>query len=179
MKTLLMTVVGIASVLALLGHTQSAHAQGSAGITHGSFGHMSHQLTLARIGAPTHAAATVLRMTAPPTRDAVPSRTRLDIGLASIGLGAMALGIGIKYGLDARELGSDNQNRLNLRVKAQKQQKRRRMALSFGAGAAAVLTGGILVYLGSKQRPRKSRKRLMIAPSIGQHSLAMHARGRF
>ena len=114
------------------------------------------------------------------SRERSPSRM-MDIGGVSVGAGLVALGIGVKFGLDARDIGdATGADKSRPGVIDPRDQARDRMALALGIGAAAVVTGGVLMYLGATDRSSsKKRDRLVVTPGIGADSFTVQAAGRF
>lgn len=101
-----------------------------------------------------------------PMNDDAPTSTRgrsLRVaGLASTGVGLLAIVGGVKYHLDARSLSDEFSNvtwspELEQRFQdAEGEDAERNARLLYGIGAAAVVTGGVLYYIGlrvGKNRP--------------------------
>jgi hypothetical protein len=130
----------------------------------------------------------------PPVNDPLkPSDTRADpargrglriAGLASWAAGAAGLGLGIKFGLDARaasrELSDkpadepwsdDDRRRL-----ADGEAAERNMIIAFGAGSAAVIAGGVLYIIGVAASEGKP---YAFQPRVTPDSFVVHMSGTF
>ena len=105
-------------------------------------------------------------------------------GMVSTAAGAIGVGLGIKFGLDARsasrELSEkppgepwDEQDR---RLLARGEDAERNMAIAFGAGAAAVIAGGVLYVIGVAA---SEDERYAVRPSATQDGFLVHVSGTF
>jgi hypothetical protein len=80
-------------------------------------------------------------------------------GLVSVGVGALAIGLGVKFGLDARSAADDISNFQGgswtdeqLQREDDGKSAEKKMIIFTGVGAAAVIGGGVLYLLGSKKK---------------------------
>ena len=114
------------------------------------------------------------------SRGATGPSARFDIGVISMGLGVTALAVGMTFRSDAQQASAGLARRIDPRLHEDANRARDRMTLAFSLGTAAVVTGGVLVYLGLTDAPRSSDcDRLLVAPSIGPDGVGVRAQGRF
>jgi tetratricopeptide (TPR) repeat protein len=133
----------------------------------------------ARPAAPTTPATVV---TAKPIAAPPPGRGLRIGGIAAGGTGLVALGIGVAFGLKARSI-SDQVSNADMYDKsrdAQGHAAQRNMYLFTGVGAAALVTGGVLYYLGDRARKLEpSGAALTLAPVVGPSEISFAVGGRF
>ena len=105
-------------------------------------------------------------------------------GMVSAGAGLIAIGIGVKFGLDARGISDDiNAHTAGewpeelLARQADGERAERNMLLLTGAGAAAIAAGGVLYYFGHRAR-REAPPAAAVAPLAGG-GLGLVFSGRF
>jgi tetratricopeptide (TPR) repeat protein len=105
-------------------------------------------------------------------------------GMVSMAAGAVGLGLGIRFGLDARavslELSDkppgepwDDQDRRRL---ARGEDAERNMAIALGAGSAAVIAGGVLYAIGVASG---EGERFALQPRATPDSILVHMSGTF
>ena len=114
-----------------------------------------------------------------------PGRTKRIVGLALGGAGLVALGVGIKFGLDARSR-SDEISQLDGRWNPDQKSlwddgeaAERNMLILTGTGLAAVVAGGALYYLGTRDAAAERHPSLSVAPVIGSDFTAVSVAGQF
>jgi len=119
-------------------------------------------------------------------RRACRNRRLRQAGLITMGAGALALVVGVKYGLDAKSANdalSDHTTGAWTDELLARQQEgdraERRMAYLTGIGAGALLTGGILYVLGRRESDRERPARLGLRSSFGASHAAIALVGRF
>jgi tetratricopeptide (TPR) repeat protein len=97
-------------------------------------------------------------------------------GLVSMGVGAAALAGGIVCGLRAKSLASDLEDATHAgqpwsQDLADKESQGKTMntlaIVGYSVGAAAIVTGGILYYLGDRKDSRAAHERATIVPAVG------------
>ncbi len=117
-----------------------------------------------------------------------PGRTLRIAGMATAGAGLVALGVGIKYGLDARRIsndlsGHDEGQWSEAEIKSQAVGKRaeKRMFIGTGLGAAFIAGGAVLYYLGHSARAHaeESDEGVAAAPLVSGDTLGVALGGRF
>jgi hypothetical protein len=124
-----------------------------------------------------------------PAPEDAPGRGLRIGGLVVAGLGIVAAGLGIKYGLDASDASDrskqvvadaqrtgsweGNVSRLH-DAQSQADSAERNMWILYGVGGAMLVTGGVLYYLGHR-RSTASERRVDVVPGIASMTL----RGRF
>lgn len=107
-------------------------------------------------------------------------------GLASVAVGAVALGFGIKFGLDAKNT-SDYLTNYNddawtegaLALQAEGKTSEKRMFLLTGIGAAAILAGGVMYVLGSRDSNKEQQASLQVLPAMGTDQVGFTLAGPF
>jgi tetratricopeptide (TPR) repeat protein len=102
-------------------------------------------------------------------------------GLATGGVGALGLGIGVVFGLKARSLSNEASSWMTYDRKRDDQGRayQRDMFVFTGIGAAALVGGGILYYLGHRAEQSTALGTLSFLPSIGPSEIAFTAAGHF
>jgi tetratricopeptide (TPR) repeat protein len=101
-----------------------------------------------------------------------PGRGMRVAGLATVGLGLVGVGLGVKLGLDASRIQDEIEGQPAGEpwtfddLYAEGEAASRNMWISYGVGAAAVITGGVLYYLG-RSAGRAEERRWAIAPVWG------------
>jgi tetratricopeptide (TPR) repeat protein len=111
-----------------------------------------------------------------------PGRSLRLGGLAAGGVGLAALGVGIGFGLKARSINDEltrsamyDQSRYDEGETAE-----RNMIIFTGIGAAALVTGGILYYVGHRaEQTAGSGTTVTVAPLFAPSQLGLTAAGRF
>jgi serine/threonine-protein kinase len=127
-----------------------------------------------------HAAATqpapIVEAAAP---EASPGRGLRIAGLVTGGAGVVAIGVGVVFGLRASSISSEASDWTTFDPKRYDEGKaaERNMFIFTGAGAAALVTGGVLYFLG--HRAAASAEKLTLVPSIGPSQVTLSAAGRF
>ncbi len=109
-----------------------------------------------------------------------PGRSQRIAGLA-VGIGSIvALGLGLKFGLDAKSAQNDvnrewNQDRFDEGKTAE-----RNMFIFSGVGAAALIAGGVVYYLGVKAGRRGANEsRVSVVPRVGPSGAGIQMHLRF
>jgi tetratricopeptide (TPR) repeat protein len=103
-------------------------------------------------------------------------------GMAAGGAGVVALGVGIVFGVKAHSIASDAAKWTTFDSKRDDEGRAdsRNMAIFTSIGAAAVITGGVLYYLGYRaDHAAQAADTLTIAPQVGPTHVALTAAGRF
>ncbi len=97
-------------------------------------------------------------------------------GIVTMGVGAAALAGGVVFGLRAKSLASDLEDATHAGMPwsqdlADKESQGKTMntlaIVGYCAGAAAIVTGGILYYLGATKASRAADERTAIVPAVG------------
>jgi len=110
------------------------------------------------------------------------SRVERWSGIAALALGAVSLGLGTKYGLDARAAAADLSEHEGpwtddiLAREADGRSAQSRMIVFTGAGGAAILAGAALFLLGRHHDSRADRMHLEITPAAGGAAVSIGAR---
>jgi hypothetical protein len=122
----------------------------------------------------------------PPDTRTDPARGRgLRIaGMASWAVGAVGLGLGIKFGLDARSASRELSDKPasepwtdgDRRLLADGEDAERNMFIAFGAGSVAVIAGGVLYGIGVAASEGES---FAFQPRVTQDSVVVHLSGTF
>jgi tetratricopeptide (TPR) repeat protein len=102
-------------------------------------------------------------------------------GLAAGGVGVVALGIGVIYGLKARSLSADaaDWEKFDQQRNDEGKADERNMFVLTGVGAAALVAGGVLYYLGHRAEQSTDTAAVAVMPSIGPAQVSLMATGRF
>jgi tetratricopeptide (TPR) repeat protein len=107
-------------------------------------------------------------------------------GLITMGVGAVSLAVGAVYGLEAKSANDALSDHItgawtdDLLVRQDEgESAERRMFYLSGIGAAAVVTGGILYWLGSRGARAETSAGLSVRPSVGASHAALSLAGRF
>lgn len=100
-----------------------------------------------------------------------PGRGLRIAGLATAGLGLVGVGLGVKFGLDASGIQDDIESQAGTPwiyddLYAEGEAASRNMWISYGVGAAALVTGGVLFYLG-RNAGREAERQWAVAPVLG------------
>jgi tetratricopeptide (TPR) repeat protein len=101
-----------------------------------------------------------------------PGRGLRVVGLATAGLGLVGVGLGVKFGLDASRIQDDIEGQPAGTpwtfddLYAEGEAASRNMWISYGVGAAALVTGGVLYYLG-RNAGRAEERQWAVAPVWG------------
>jgi hypothetical protein len=125
-----------------------------------------------------------LTSTTSPVRDAGASRGLRVAGMVSAAVGLASLGLGVKFGLDARAASQDLSDKPpgepwdpSDRQRIQSgQDAERNMVISMSLGGAALVAGGVLYVFGVSQRSSGS---LAVRPTAMQDGFWVHLAGRF
>jgi tetratricopeptide (TPR) repeat protein len=97
-------------------------------------------------------------------------------GIVTMGVGAASLAAGIVFGLRAKSLASDLEDATRAGMPwsqdlADKESQGKTMntlaIIGYGVGAAAIVTGGVLFYLGTRKDARAAAERAEIIPTVG------------
>lgn len=122
----------------------------------------------------------------PPDTRTDPARGRgLRVaGMASWAVGAVGLGLGIKFGLDARSASRELSDKPasepwtdgDRRLLADGEDAERNMFIAFGAGSVAVIAGGVLYGIGVAAGEGES---FAFQPRVTQDSVVVHLSGTF
>lgn len=95
-------------------------------------------------------------------------------GMVSAGAGLVAIGIGVKFGLDARGISDDIDAHTDgewpeelLARQADGERAERNMFILTGAGAAALVAGGVLYYFGQRARREGEDPAVAVTPVTG------------
>ncbi|MBT8493071.1 MAG: hypothetical protein KJO07_08430 [Deltaproteobacteria bacterium] len=105
-------------------------------------------------------------------------------GIGVAAAGAIALGFGIKYGIDAKNISdelSENRDpwtRDLLDKQDEGESAETKMFIFTAAGAAAIIGGGVLYYFGYRA-DADSQERMTIAPVIDSQNVGFALTGRF
>jgi tetratricopeptide (TPR) repeat protein len=111
-----------------------------------------------------------------------PGGTLRIAGLATAGAGVVAIGVGVVFGLKAKSISNEaaqwdtfDQARFD-----QGEAAERNMFIFTGVGGAALLTGGVLYYLGHRAGATASdSSAVTVAPVITSDAVTFAAAGRF
>lgn len=110
------------------------------------------------------------------------ARTLRIAGMATGGAGVVALGVGIVFGIKAHSIASDaaKWDTFDSKRDDEGHADSRNMAIFTSIGAAALITGGVLYYLGYRaDHTAQAADTLTIAPQVGPSHVALTAVGRF
>jgi tetratricopeptide (TPR) repeat protein len=114
-----------------------------------------------------------------------PGRGLRLAGMVSAGAGLVAIGIGVKFGLDARGISDDIDAHTDgawpeelLARQADGERAERNMFILTGAGAAAIVAGGVLYYLGHRARREAADPAVVVTP-ITSGGLGLVMSGEF
>lgn len=107
-------------------------------------------------------------------------------GLASAGVGLIAIGVGVKFGLDARSISNDINAHASgewpeelLARQADGERAERNMFILTGAGAAAIAAGGLLYYLGHSARRDATERPVSVTPVAAGDLVGLAVGGAF
>jgi hypothetical protein len=115
-------------------------------------------------------------------------------GLVSVGVGALSVLVGIKYGLDAsaasdclssypagceRVFPAAQWSDAALALQEEGRQDEQRMYLFAGVGAALIVGGGVLYYLGHERGEKRKSGALSLRPKSSGRELGVVLSGRF
>jgi Tetratricopeptide repeat len=107
-------------------------------------------------------------------------------GLVSAGAGLVAVGFGVKFGLDARSIGDEINSHDQgqwpdelLAKQADGERAERNMLILTGAGAAAIAAGGVLYYLGHRSRRQAADRTTAVIPVAGSDGFGLVVSGGF
>lgn len=103
-----------------------------------------------------------------------PGRGLRLAGMVSAGAGVIAVGMGVKFGLDARGISDDIDGHTSgewpeelLARQADGERAERNMFILTGAGAAAIVAGGVLYYMGHRARREGADPAVAVTPVTG------------
>lgn len=107
------------------------------------------------------------------------------LGLAAAGLASIA--VGVKFGLDARDISDyltsyplEMWKDEDLLLQEEGKSAEQKMFILTGVGAALIIGGGVLYYLGGEERvPDNDSSAVRLTPSIDAHSAGWSLAGRF
>jgi tetratricopeptide (TPR) repeat protein len=115
-----------------------------------------------------------------------PGRGLRVAGMIAAGAGLVAIGVGIKFGLDARAASDDINGHLSgqwtdelLARQEDGERAERNMFILTATGAAAVAAGGALYYLGHRARRAGAERPVAVGPLAPGHGLGLVVFGRF
>jgi len=110
-----------------------------------------------------------------------PGRGMRIAGMATGGAGVVALGIGVAFGLKAQSLSNEASRWSTFDQKRYDQGKaaERNMFVFTGIGAAALVTGGVLYYLGHRAGQSAEASAVTIAPGIASSQATLTVAGSF
>jgi tetratricopeptide (TPR) repeat protein len=103
-------------------------------------------------------------------------------GIATGGAGAVALGVGVYFGLEARSISDEVSSAPAYDASRDNEGKaaNRNMVIFTAVGGAAVVAGGVLYYLGHRaRRSAGAEATVTVAPSVGGSQISIMAQGRF
>ena len=129
----------------------------------------------------TPAAGSIARSPPPPRS----GRGLRIAGVVAASAGLVAIGVGVKFGLDARAISSDIDAHTQgewpeelLARQAEGERAERNMLILTGAGAAAVAAGGLLYYLGRSAR-QAAEPGVAVSPVTTGDRVGLVVSGRF
>ena len=107
-------------------------------------------------------------------------------GMVAAGAGLVAIGVGVKFGLDARAASND----INAHVagqwpeellarQAEGERAERNMFILTATGAAAIAAGGALYYFGHRARRAGAERPVSVGPLAPHRGLGLFVSGRF
>ena len=104
-------------------------------------------------------------------------------GIATMATGLVATGLGVKFGLDARNIANELSNvewepSLDERIE-DGDAAERNMFVFYGVGAAAIAAGGMLFYLSTRPGKRAEESQLSIVPAFDTTSGSISVQARF
>src|SRR5262249_49758662 len=120
----------------------------------------------------------------PPPVAPSPGRTLRIAGISTAIAGGLVLGLGVKFGHDARVRADDVSSATAWsadydRKVAEGKTAQRRMMWCYGLGAAAVVTGAVLTYLGLSRRDEAPPVALMIGGDASSFAIEGAIGGAF
>ena len=123
-----------------------------------------------------------------PGGEPMPGKGMRVAGIVTMGVGVAAIGAATFFGLRARSLANELEDATRAgqpwsQDLADKESRGKTMntlsLVGFGVGAAAVVTGGILYYLGARKDARAARERTAFLPVIGADGAQANLRVTF
>jgi len=129
----------------------------------------------------TTAAATPTTPADTAAHDAAAGRNLRIAGLASGGVGVVAIGVGIAFGLKARSISNEaaHWDTFQPQRDADGKAANRDMYIFAGVGAAGLVAGGVLYYLGMRADRPADAGGVALAPQLGRSAIALTATGSF
>lgn len=116
----------------------------------------------------------------PPSDDGGKSGGTLKIaGLATAGIGVVAIGVGVYFGLDARSAESDVEEKFDPARFDEGESANRNMKIMLGVGIVAVAGGAALYVLGSRSGSAEDSRGVAISPSVDSDGFGVVVRGGF
>jgi len=102
-------------------------------------------------------------------------------GIATAGAGLAPIGLGVFFGLKAKRISDeiDRASTVDPDRYAEGEAAERNMFIAYGIGASAIVTGGILYYLGHRAAESATEPSITFAPSVTPTGIAFGAVGRF
>ena len=126
-------------------------------------------------------AAGIQASAADPSPPSAAGRSLRLAGLATAGAGVVGLGIGIVFGLKARSISNEASGWTTFDPQRDDQGKadERKMVVLTSIGGAAIVTGGVLYYLGHRARQPGDAGAITFAPHLGASAITLTATSRF
>ncbi len=121
--------------------------------------------------------------TSPAERDRAPAKSNKKLyGLVLVGVGAVAIGAGVKFGLDAQGYAEDAEDLgpgddWDQDIEDSGKAADRNMKISYAIGGAAVISGVVLYVLGRKDDAK--RRDLAVVPTVTDTAATFTLTGRF
>ncbi len=101
-------------------------------------------------------------------------------GVSSAVVGLLAVGLGVKYGLDASSASDDLSVKYDPDTEKRGESAERNMFICYGVGAAALIAGGVLYYVGHGRGVRYERARAVsLTPRVDGEGVTLWVQGRF
>jgi tetratricopeptide (TPR) repeat protein len=99
-------------------------------------------------------------------------------GIVTGAAGVVCVGVGVYFGLHARSLADEVADTYSQDKVDEGEAANRNMFILYGAGAAAIVTGGVLYWLGARG-PSTDAAAVSVAPVLTPASAGLEVRGRF
>jgi tetratricopeptide (TPR) repeat protein len=102
-------------------------------------------------------------------------------GIASLGAGALLVGTGAYFGLEARSISDElsEADRFDQSLYDDGKSAERTMFIMYGLGAAAVTTGAVLYYLGHRAGREGRAGGVVLAPAVHADGVSVRVLGTF
>ena len=104
-------------------------------------------------------------------------RAKRVTGLVLVGTGLVAAGFGAQLGIEADRLGGQVESKFDTEQHDRGRKASRNMLIAYSMGAAALISGGVLYYLGHRAAGQK--RHIAIVPSIEPQSRGVLVHWRF